>query len=528
MKKILCVSLILSILQSILFWNKTPGVSMIIFTTISMGLLIYILKQNDKIKNNKAFLWLIPIELLSLTYFIYNNLIFQIINIPVILVLTIIMCIDLTEGNIRENKFIRNIIKRIFKPFSISIKEIKELKVNKIFKDKENSIQGTEFKKQIKRENKKLEFTKKLIKSVLICIPVLIIIIILLSSADSVFREIFKSIPETISKILSKILSIESISDLIKRIIWIIIWFIYILGFISIYIKESVNKQNIQNNEKKTISIFTANTMLGLLNIIYLIFSIIQFKYLFMNAGKTDNFDYATYARTGFFQLMFVSFINFILLKIYTNKEKSVKILKVILIVFTIIIVISATFRMYLYEQEYGYTYLRIFVYFILLSEILILIPVLMKTLDRKVNVFKISLQIITFMYILLNFINIDALIVKNNVAKYISDLENNTLDVYYLTRHSETDSIKEKIKILEINEEGLSIEAKQRLNNVKYVIKSNLRTYSTLYSEYYVKNTGFLEWNLSKMKIHKLIENLDLSIEKNYTEGYYNSSYNL
>lgn len=35
-----------------------------------------------------------------------------------------------------------------------------------------------------------------------------------------------------------------------------------------------------------------------------------------MNAGKTSDFDYATYARTGFIQLMFVSFINLALLKI--------------------------------------------------------------------------------------------------------------------------------------------------------------------------------------------------------------------
>lgn len=529
MKKILCVSFILSILQSILFWHKTPGISILIFTTVSIALLILILKENNKIKNKKGLLWIIPIELLALTYFIFYNSMFEFLNIPIILILTIIMCVDITEGNIKENKFIRNMIKRVFKPISLSISTIKKLKIKNIFNSKQDEVKGEEFKQQTKVKNEKLEFAKKLTKSIIISIPVLIIIIMLLSSADSVFGEMFKSIPETISKIFSEILSIGSLSELIQRVIWVAIWFMYILGFIVLYIQEHNEKNEQEMGQSKfNISSFTSNTMLTLLNIIYLIFSIIQFKYLFMNAGKTSDFDYANYARSGFFQLMFVSFINFVLLKISTNTEKLGKILKVLLVVFTIIIVISAAFRMHLYEQEYGYTYLRLFVYFTLLTEILILIPVLMSVLGIKLNVFKLSLQIIVVVYVVINFINIDSIIVKNNVNKYVSDLENNTLDVSYLIRHVETNSIKEKIKILDISDEGISEEAKTRLNIVKDSIKANLRNYSILYSEYYVKNTGFLESNLSKMSVYELTRNLDLSIEKYELKDYYYNNSNL
>ena len=145
-----------------------------------------------------------------------------------------------------------------------------------------------------------------------------------------------------------------------------------------------------------------------------------------------------------------------------------------------------------------------------------------------KLNVFKLSLQIIVVVYVVLNFINIDSIIVKNNVNKYVSDLENNTLDVSYLTRHVETNSIKEKVKILDISDEGISEEAKTRLNIVKESIKANLRNYSTLYSEYYVKNTGFLESNLSKMSVYELTRNLDLSIEKYELKDYYYYNSNL
>ena len=61
---------------------------------------------------------------------------------------------------------------------------------------------------------------------------------------------------------------------------------------------------------------------------------------------------------------MMVSLINFGILKIgkVEQKEKLNTILKITMIVFTLVIIISAIFRMYLYEQAYGYTYLRLFV----------------------------------------------------------------------------------------------------------------------------------------------------------------------
>ena len=123
----------------------------------------------------------------------------------------------------------------------------------------------------------------------------------------------------------------------------IIVFFIYIVGFIITFIKKDDTEKQEKETRKINLSTLTSNMILISLNIIYLVFSIIQFRYLFMNAGKTLDFDYATYARTGFFQLMFVSFINLVLLKITReSKGKLIQILKILLIIFTMIIVISA------------------------------------------------------------------------------------------------------------------------------------------------------------------------------------------
>lgn len=506
MKKIIYCSFALSILQSILFWNKNLGISMILFIVPTILVILYNLKENQKIKNKNGIYWSIPIILLGLTYFIFNNKFFQILNIPIILSLIIIMCMNITDGNILENKFIRRILSNIFKPF-YKFKEIFEkMRIKEIINE------------QKENQDEKIEFIKKLGKALLIAVPVILIVIILLSSADSVFGNLFHNIPNYISRIFES----EQLVNIILRVIWIIVVFLYISGFILVFTTSNEDKVDLKDeNREQKVSTFTLNTILISLNIIYLIFSIIQFKYLFINAGKEINFDYATYARSGFFQLMFVSFINFIVLKASKLKqeEKLNTILKIILVIFTILIIISAAFRMHLYEKEYGYTYLRLFVYFILITESLVLLPILMKYIGKDIDVFKTSLKIIVAMYVILNFVNIDSIIAKNNINKYLEDPENNKLDVSYITAFTGTDAINEKVKILNQTSDGLSQESAERLEYIKDSIKSNLRIYKTLYIN---SKSSIQELNLSKCKIQKTLKYLDLDPTNDYSNRYY------
>lgn len=494
MKKILYSSLLLSIIQSILFWHEAPGISVILFIIPTILVILYNFKEKDMIKNKKGILWSIPIVLLSLTYFIFNNVFFQILNLPVIFVLIIIMSMEITGQKISENRFIRNIIKKAFKPFGILFDFISDFEMDEFLE------------KQKDNQSEKIKTIKKVGKSILISIPVILIIIILLSSADSVFGDLFSSITQFISKAFRS----DTFSENLLRIVLIMFYFVYISGFIIAFLKNENNENNKEKTRTMNFSNLTANMILISLNIIYLIFSIIQFKYLFMNAGKTSDFDYATYARTGFFQLMFVSFINLALLKITKqNKDEFVKTLKTLLIIFTIVIVISAMFRMHLYEQEYGYTYLRLFVYFILVTEILILIPILMNVYGicgTRLDTFDVSIKIIICMYIILNFINIDYIIASNNIDKYLQDPENNRLDAYYISNNTGSDAVEEKIRLYNINEENLNDRQKKYVNAAKESVRYDLKNYKETY-----KNMNWQEWNLSKWKAYNLLKNVDL-----------------
>lgn len=493
MKKILYSSLFLSILQSILFWHKSSGISIAIFLTATIILTIYDLKEKEKIKNKKGILWAIPIELLGLTYFIFNNIFFKMLNIPAILVLFIIMCMNITETKIKENKFIRQILGKIFEPFVVLFDFISDFDMNEFFESQKDN------------KSNKADNIKKIGKSLLIVIPIILVIIFLLSSADSVFGSIFSDF----TKAISKMLEIKTINNFLGRLLVIVFSFIYIAGFIITFAKGKKQEEAEESTGIK-LSDLTIKMLLVSLNIIYLLFSIIQVKYLFINTAATPNFDYATYARTGFFQLMFVSFINFALLHISKKNIETNKILKIMLIIFTMIIILSAAFRMHLYEQKYGYTYLRLFVYFILVTEILVLIPILSKLFGLKIDTFKTTIKIVVTMYVILNFINIDKIIARNNIDKYLSDIENESIDFYYIREMTKTDSIEEQLKILNKSEEGLSTNAKEYLANLKSSVRGNLRTYKILYGKSY--KPSFAEWNLSKSRVESLLENVDLT----------------
>lgn len=489
MKIIIGISCFLAILQSILFWNKEPGISVFIFTLACVLYLIYILNKNKKILNKKALILVIPIILLSSTYFIFNNILFKMLNIFVIVVLGIIMCIYLCKPKLKCPDFFKKVGCVIGGMFE-SISDLIDF-----FKIPED-----------KRDNKNLEKLKKIGKALLITIPVILVVLLLLMSADQIFENIFDKIFLNIGEVLS----VEGIIKLVSRLLVILITFLFCGGFIINLVAD--NTLFTEDIESGKIEIkfenLTINMILTILNIIYLIFSVIQITNLFMHTNNNPNFDYSNYARQGFFQLMFVSFINFAIL-IIANVNKSEKtksqkvynkVMSLLIVIFTIIIIVSAFYRMNLYQAAYGYTYLRIFVDFVLITEGLISIPIIIYLLGKKIDLLKSIIIITSFMYVLLNFINIDNFIAEKNIDRYFENPENSNFDINYL-RKLGTDATAQMTRLLKADDEYVVKMTESYLLNQK----NNLN----------MEKNSWQEYNISKKQAEKILE--EQNIEINY-----------
>ncbi|MBE6157773.1 MAG: DUF4173 domain-containing protein [Firmicutes bacterium] len=462
--------LILAILNSILFFDNYLGLNVILFAIPLLVFLFYVLKINKKINNKYGLLFMIPILILSCAYFVYDN-IFNIFNLLVIPILYILMLIYTVKPTYNLIEIIKDGIYFVFKPFDFIGKFYNVIKVNL---------------------NKKIKLSKEIkdkIRSILIVIPIVIVVLSLLSTADMIFGNMFKG--------MFKFIDHLSIEDSIFRIIMIVVFFTYFGAFIN-YLLFGYEKEE-RNNSNIKVSSYTIKLLLCSLNIIYVIFDFIQIRSLLLHQ-VSSNINYAEYAREGFFQLMIISVINLVILLIskHSKENKFVKVMSVIMVLLTSIIICSSFIRMSMYEAQYGYTVLRLLVYVILITEMILLIPTVVYILKNKFNVLKYYLIIITIIYTLINLVSIDYVIAYRNINRYY---DKNKIDMLYL-ENGRTDNIPLLIDLYNNTKE----------NKLKEEIGMYLVSYFT--SDYH---NNIFEYNISNSRAHKLI------IDNEYVKKYKN-----
>lgn len=472
-------ALIFSILCVTLFFEKSIGVSMVLFIGPFTYYLIYLLKKNKKIENTKASILIIPILMLASTYFIFNNSFFNELNILVIPILLVLMIMGLFNEKIRINiDFIGKILGMFIIPISFMGETFEKLK---------NCLQD---RAKIKIDSKNEALIKKVVKSMIITIPIILVIIILLASADSIFGDIFIDILEKIINAFSKM----KMSTVVIKVILIILSFIYMLCVFDYIISKYKKDEGVRDTSFQIKDDFTIKMILTALNIVYMVFCYIQIKSLFL---RNVDIDYAQYARRGFFQLMIVSFINLVTIIIAKKSEKPdqknsyISIMSLIMIGFTFIILISSAVRMYFYESAYGYTLLRLLVYCALFIEAILFIPTILYIKDKKINLVKTYFTIILIIYVGMNFMNFDNIIAKRNVDRYI---ETGKIDMNYIKAETGTDAVKQITRILEVNTytDNVKEEAGKHLKNI----------YDNVSETFDIR-----EFNISKLLAKSLIE---------------------
>jgi len=427
---LLLFGLVFGVVFDLLFYNKTLGISYPIFIVL-LFIVFFLGMQIFRVHiNKKAWILAVPIFVLSTTFCIYSNTVLKVLNyliIPVLVIVLSILVSGINRANWSDFRFIADIIKRVFVSFG---------NIHKPF------ITFFEMVGLNTKDNKKT-VALKILAGVLISIPILIVVILLLSSADIVFKNLFINIP--LAKIIKHALVILAVS-------------IYSFSFIfSIFKTREQNKNNMYGRIKWKLFLdpIVLLTILSLLNIVYITFTVIQFAYLF--GGNSfmlpSSFTYAEYARRGFFELIVVAIINFgiLLFSITFVKKESRKANAVInaflsaVAVFTFVLLASAFYRMVLYEMAYGYTYLRIFVQAFMILLFVLFIVNLVYIWYKRLPIIKLYILCSLIIYITLNFANVDVIIARNNINRYCSTGE---IDVGYLTRLS-YDAIPEMTRLL-------------------------------------------------------------------------------
>lgn len=272
----------------------------------------------------------------------------------------------------------------------------------------------------------------------LIVIPMAMFIVILLASADAVFCNLMYSI-------LTFSIDIEAIDDLIKIMLLSAAVFVVCYGIFA-YNAEPQNIKTIDRmaaTEKINWDSYIAVTVNSVMCVMYVVFSGIQIFGLFLGKMKLpEGYTYASYARHGFFELVFVCLFNIVLVLCtlaYFESSRTLRVLLTIICGCTYIMTMSSAYRIVLYIASYQLTFLRLLVLWGLVMIALVMTGVLVYIYNQKFSLFRFGLMTLTVGWLCFSAVHPDYWIASYNIA---ASVEGQEYDSYYLTGRLSLDAV--------------------------------------------------------------------------------------
>ncbi|MDD6794786.1 MAG: DUF4173 domain-containing protein [Clostridiaceae bacterium] len=401
--KNLILSAIIAIISTLFLVNNNRinylgiSVPIVVILIVTFGMIL--MEKKEKI-NPLGIYFLIIAIFLSGTYGIFTNIIFRTINLILIPISIIsgLSIVNMPKISVNFKSLVFNVFNNIFESvFSSSALSL----IAKALVDN----RGKE-----KQENKQIKGIKQ---GILISIPILIILIMLLCSADEVFASIFVGLKRIISNSMYNLNTVEIMLRLILiSIIFYCISALYHSLNDKTYKEYKIYATKIDKN--------MANTILIMINVLYIFFTFIQVKYLYIKQ-EFKNFTpemYSDYARSGFFQLIVVVVLNILIILFFyrmVEDNRLTNVLNTIMTIISINMCITSMYKMSLYIGKYGMTRLRFMSSFFMIFLLVCLLFILI-SIWKKVNLFKWCILSGSIIYLIMNFINMDKIIVSYNL----------------------------------------------------------------------------------------------------------------
>ncbi|HSX17444.1 MAG TPA: DUF4173 domain-containing protein [Patescibacteria group bacterium] len=351
----------------------------------------------------------------------------------------------------------------------------------------------------------------QIVRGVLIALPVLVLFVALFSSADLVFR-----------KYITDVFNVHFNGQFVAHGFWIIAAtavFVGVFGYLqkgpaALSSLASKNGQAVEKPRRQGFGLTEASILFGSLNVLFLAFILVQLAYLFGGEHNitVQGFTYAEYARKGFFELLAVAVISFLLIlgaeKALTIKDQKhsvrFKFLSAALILQVMVVMVSAFKRMALYESAYGFTSLRLYVQIAIVWLAVVFCILLYKIFkDQRDSTFAfLSFTSLILLLAFINIINVDAFVAHKNISRYYAT---GKLDVGYLSSLSD-DGVTTIITLADSKDTNL----RQDIAGSLYQKRLSLQT----------KDRYWQSANLSRKAALKALDSKAAWIEQNKYKG--------
>jgi hypothetical protein len=316
------------------------------------------------------------------------------------------------------------------------------------------------------------------------------VVLLLLMSADTQFERMVGGIPQWFQVIDAEV---------VVRIVVVLFYTFAFFGLMQVLMKKQINVMN-QNDNQLTFKMdgVITITVLVLINAVYVLFTIVQFKYFFSGSLQGD-FTYAEYARKGFFELLFVTLINLsitVLVLTFVRStigfiRRSIQVLLTTLVLSSAVLLSSAFMRLSMYEDAYGFTFIRVMAHSFMIFIVVIFMYTLIKIWIEKLSLFHFYFISALLYYTVMNVINVEQIIVTKNIERYE---QSGKVDLHYLNSLTHT-GILGLIELYERN---------PQLPGLKNVLLERK-------NEANLSNNSWQSYNLKRVQANKELRKLHL-----------------
>ena len=443
-------SIIYAIIGTLLIYKHINGIGATLFIISTCVYSIYCMEASGvKIKNGSKMLIGIII-LLSISSILTNDWLVVFVNFLFMFITIIVMLIYnyVSDDNWQLAEYIRSFLKTLF--CSIGL-------LSEVFPDLEDKTKHRLSLGNDTNDDNKNEFkVSYVVIGIIISIVILILVMPSLLSADYIFDEFVKNIFKL------------NFTDIIC--ILIIAVFLTFSSFCGIKCLN-LGESKIEVSEKQKFNKWIGVTVFTIISIVYISFSIIQIFGLFLNKLELPHDEtFSSYARNGFFQLLYVATINLIMIVVsfYAfDKSKIIKVLLSIISINTFIMLASSMYRLILYIDSYELTKLRLYAFWGLIVVLFGLTEAVISIYSDKFKFAKVGFVTLLALWTILSFMRPEYIISKYNyesritkdkpvdykylctfssdASSVIYDLINEEIITLNLTTHNYISSIKEK-----------------------------------------------------------------------------------
>lgn len=264
--------------------------------------------------------------------------------------------------------------------------------------------------------------TVAILRGIGLAVPLMILFGALFASADAVFGGFVKaffhfSLPTVLSHGVIALLFAWVVTGYLRGVSW----------------GDERSALLARRIRPMSLGLIETGIALGLLNLLFLAFVVIQFRYLFGGAslvGAVPGLTYSEYARKGFFELVTASALvlplllgaHWVMRDAMASSRRWFRALAGFQIAMVFVIIASAFQRMRLYEREFGLTEQRLYptAFMMWLAVVFVWFAVTVLRNHRDRFIFG-AMVAGLLLVVALNVVNPDALIVRTNAAHAIA-----------------------------------------------------------------------------------------------------------